>query len=101
MKRIVISITATLIFTSVIFVPLASASQRCADGYRSSSNRSDACVKHGGQADSSSKTKPTTNILPVTVTIPEPISTSEPSGSTRGKIPGLCSRINRYAPGTC
>lgn len=101
MKRFVFTIAATMIFSSVVFVPLASASQRCADGYRSSSNKGDACVKHGGQVDTSSKTKPTTNSLPVTATIPEPISMSEPSGSTKGNIPGLCSRINRYALGTC
>lgn len=101
MQRFMFTIAATLIFSSVIFVPGANAGQNCADGFRSSSNKIDACTKHGGLLVTTSKTKTTTLTAPASADIPEPVSSNEPSGNSNGKIRGLCSRLNRYTPGTC
>lgn len=101
MKRFLLAIVSTLIFNSFIFTPAASADQICADGFRSTSKSTTICTKHGGVAPIISKTKTTINSDPVNAAVQEPISSNEVIDKSRGKIPGLCSRINRYAPGTC
>ena len=101
MKRFLLAVVSTLIFNTFIFTPVANADQICADGFRSTSKSASICTKHGGAAPIISKTKTTINGDPVSAGVQEPISSNEPSRNSRGKIPGLCSRINRYAPGTC
>jgi len=101
MKRLLLAVVSTLIFNSFIFTPVASADQICADGFRTTSKSTSICTKHGGVAPIVSKTKTTANSDPVSAAVQEPILSNEPTDKSRGKIPGLCSRINRYSPGTC
>lgn len=101
MKRYVLAFISTLIFNLIIFTPVANADQICVDGFRSSSKSTTICAKHGGIAPTVSKTKIAVNSDPAGSAVQEPILSNEASDKSRGKIPGLCSRINRYAPGTC
>ena len=101
MKRYVLAFISTIIFNLIIFTPAASADQICVDGFRSPSKGTTICIKHGGIAPTVSKTKTAINSDPAGSVVQEPILSNESSDKSRGKIPGLCSRINRYAPGTC
>ena len=101
MKRFLLAVVLTLVFNSFMFTPVASADQICADGFRSTSKSTSICTKHGGLAPVISKTKTALNSDPVSVAVQEPVSSSEPNNKSRGQIPGLCSRLNRYSPGTC
>ncbi len=101
MKRTRLALTTILIFAAFAFVPTANAGQYCSDGSRSSSNKSSACAKHGGVLSATPKPKTTTNSTSESATNTQSVTTVEPTDRATGKIPGLCSRINKYAPGTC
>lgn len=103
MQRTRLALITTLIFTALAFVPTANAGQNCADGSWSSSNKISACAKHGGvlSATPTPKPKTTTSSTSESATNTQSVTTVEPTEKSIGKIPGLCSRINKYAPGTC